>query len=383
MFKKIILTLVILLILFTHQSFAIYDPTTRPNNIFGIHILDTQELDKAARLINSTGGDWGYVTIPIQYGDRDIEKWQNFMDDARRLHVIPILRIATEAYYANTNVWSKPTDEDIIDFANFLNSLTWPTQNRYVLIFNEPNRFDEWGGTPPSPEEYADRVVFAVNVFKSQSPDFFMIAGGLDNASPNDHVKYLDNYAFLKRIAAYNPDFFKKIDGFASHSYPNPNFAQPPSVSGFESTSTYKHEMDIVDQYSGTKKPVFITETGWNADVVPATTIASYLTISMIDIWGEDKRVVAVTPFILQSNGGAYDKFTFYKGDTLTPYAATYQSLSKVKGDPQLTVIAPKQEILGNETPGIEINFVPAEQKNPLRSTVLKAFFKDLFAIGK
>ncbi|HVZ67767.1 MAG TPA: hypothetical protein VG917_05940, partial [Patescibacteria group bacterium] len=48
---------------------ASYDPTSKPNNIFGIHILFPTELDKAAKLVNTNGGDWGYVTIPIQYGD--------------------------------------------------------------------------------------------------------------------------------------------------------------------------------------------------------------------------------------------------------------------------------------------------------------------------
>src|ERR1035437_3215886 len=66
------------------SSFAYYDPTSKPNNIVGIHILFPSELSEAARLVNSTGGDWGYVTIPIQASDKNLIKWQGFMDDARR-----------------------------------------------------------------------------------------------------------------------------------------------------------------------------------------------------------------------------------------------------------------------------------------------------------
>jgi len=40
---------------------AIENPIARPNNFFGIHILDENDLDDAAKLINSSGGDWGYA----------------------------------------------------------------------------------------------------------------------------------------------------------------------------------------------------------------------------------------------------------------------------------------------------------------------------------
>src|SRR3989338_4464705 len=128
--KKIILLIVSLLFFVVAMpTSASYDPVSRTNNIFGIHILFPAELEKAAKLVNSSGGDWGYVTIPIQYGDRDLDKWQDFMSEAQRNHLIPIIRIATEPYFKNTGVWRKANDYDIVDFANFLNSLQWPTTN--------------------------------------------------------------------------------------------------------------------------------------------------------------------------------------------------------------------------------------------------------------
>src|SRR3989304_8343510 len=166
--KKIvsIMIIVVFFLVFTKPALAVYDPLSRTNNIFGIHILFTYEVPKAAELVNSSGGNWGYVTIPVQAGDRDLEKWQKFMDEARRHHVTPIIRIATEPFYKNTSVWRKPNDFDIVDFANFLNSLEWPTKNRYVLLFNEVNRFDERGGDPPSPEDFADFISYAVFCLK-------------------------------------------------------------------------------------------------------------------------------------------------------------------------------------------------------------------------
>src|SRR6266403_1297570 len=123
-------------------AFAIEDPLAHPNNKIGIHILFTTEIPQAAKLINSNGGDWGYVTIPIQSTDRDRKKWQSFMNTCKKYHVIPLIRLATEGDFTDTAVWRKPQMNDIIDFATFLNSLSWPTQNRYIIIFNEVNRAD-------------------------------------------------------------------------------------------------------------------------------------------------------------------------------------------------------------------------------------------------
>jgi len=179
------------------QTFAIENPFSSFNNKFGIHILFPEELSNAANLVNSSGGDWGYVIIPIQAGDKDIIKWQQFMDTTKKLHLIPILRLATEGDYFNTKVWRKPEETDIVDFANFLNSLDWPVKNKYIVVFNEVNRADEWGGEVNS-AEYANLLAYAVNVFKSKNQDFFIISAGLDNAAPEAPPQYKNEYTYLK-----------------------------------------------------------------------------------------------------------------------------------------------------------------------------------------
>jgi hypothetical protein len=366
---------------FATESYAVYSPQETPNNIFGIHILFPTELGKAATLVNSSGGDWGYVTIPIQYNDRDVEKWQDFMNNAQKHHLIPIIRIATSPHYSDTSVWRKPDDFDVVDFANFLNSLEWPTKNRYVLLFNEVNRFDEWGGGLPNPEEYADAVVYATDVFKERNPDFFIIAGGLDNAAPSDGIKFIDNLVYLRRMGMHNAQVFEKIDGFASHSYPNPNFAEAPSLSKIESTATYKHELAVIDRYTDKELPVFISETGWNAEALPQSVIASYFKISMNEIWGKDTRVVAVTPFILESGGGPFDKFTFFKGEKLTSYGQVYRDIPKKKGEPELNTIRiaekPRAKSLRKS---LFVDLVMYENVS-FSSPLLKTYFKSLLAI--
>lgn len=364
--KRILLFALLALLLFSSKTFATYDPLSKPNNIFGIHILFPEEVFEARDLINTSGGDWGYVTIPIQSSDKDIDKWQTFMDDCRDLHLIPILRLATNGDYFNTKVWEKPQLENVLDFANFLNSLEWPTKNRYVVIFNEVNRADEWGGTV-SPAEYAEVLSFAADTFKTKNPDFFVISAGLDNAAPNAEG-YMDQYDFLSLMEESSPGIFKKIDGFASHSYPNPGFSQPPSINTPRSVHSFKYEKELVSSLAGKDLPIFITETGWSSSQVPEGKIADYLSFTFRNIWN-NKDVVAVTPFLLSAGHGSFTQFSFLDTNGKT---AKYQAIvnsPKIKGEPVLTEQTNKKPLRQITLP-IRRFFYELEAKNELFSAV-------------
>lgn len=331
-YVKILLFIAVLFVFPLNCAFATYNPASVPNNKFGIHILFPEELLKAQKLINSQGGDWGYVTIPIQSSDKDLKKWQKFMDDARELHIIPIIRLSTTGDYFNTTVWEKPKLTDIVDFANFLDSLNWPTKNRYVVIYNEVNRGDEWGGSP-DPFEYAQILDFAVDTFKAKNPDFFVISAGLDNAAPNLFGKYMNEYDFLSAMSYEIPDIFEKIDGMASHSYPNPAFSQPPGSNGVRS---FKREENLMQSLSGKNLPVFLTETGWSKDAISPEVVARYYKQSFENDWN-DQNIVAVTPFLLNAGAGPFEKFSFISqnGDETLQFKEVAQ-IPKVRGDPEI-----------------------------------------------
>jgi len=75
--------LLLLFSLFTRPVYAIYEPTSVPNNQYGIHIADFNDLPDVSPLVNSSGGDWGYVTLVSTDGDRDIGRWQSLFDEMR------------------------------------------------------------------------------------------------------------------------------------------------------------------------------------------------------------------------------------------------------------------------------------------------------------
>lgn len=346
--KRILILLLLFTFIFTGNAQAIYDPASVPNNKIGIHILFPTELDKAKELVNSNGGDWGYVTIPIQSGDKDLHKWQEFMDNCKKLHLIPLVRLATHGDYFETTTWKKPQDDDIVDFANFLNSLDWPTKNRYIIVYNEVNRADEWQGEA-NPSEYARLLSYAVTVFKSNNSDFFIISSGMDNASVTGNGTY-NQFDFFSFMNGEVPGIFNQIDGIASHSYPNPGFSQPPDVLTPRSISSYQHELAEIANYSNKKLPVFITETGWSQDAVSKDDAGKYLVQALNEVWN-DPQVVAVTPFLLNAGEGPFQQFSFTTpSHEKNEVFKAVESLPKLQGSPKLS---PVRKVLGNENAGI------------------------------
>jgi hypothetical protein len=293
-------------------------------------------LEKARTLVNSNSGDWGYITIPIQAGDKDLEKWQKFMDSAKQNHLIPIIRIATENYYFNTSFWRKPQYDDILDFANFLNSLGWPVKNRYVIVFNEVNRGDEWGGIP-DPGEYAQILNYAAEIFKTLSPDFFIISAGLDNGASNSNTS-LDQYNFMRLMKEETPGIFSQIDGLGSHSYPNPAFTVAPWVVTRKSISSFKFEKNLAYELSGKNLPVFITETGWSKEKISESQISSYFTYAFENVWS-DQNIAAVTPFLLQAGPGPFFPFSLIHEDgSFNEISKNLQRIKKIKGTPSVNM---------------------------------------------
>ncbi len=344
---RVLLVLFLLCVFFVavKPAAAAENPLAVANNKIGIHILDVSELSTAAELVNHNHGDWGYVTIPIQSGDENLVKWQKFMDDCKHYHLIPIIRLATEGDYFNTQVWRTPNQNDIVDFANFLNSLDWPTKNRYIIVFNEVNRADEWGGSA-DPVAYTHLLSFAVTVFRSASPDFFIISAGLDNAAPDQGNIYINEYTYLKAMNKAVPGIFNQVDGISSHSYPNPGFSQAPDPNSLMGVGSFIHERDLIKSMSNKTLPVFITETGWSSETVPEDKRVQYYDQTFKTIWN-DPDIVAVTPFLLRAGAGPFEKFTFITASGYkTKQYQYFYNMPKVKGVPSF----PTHQVLAADT---------------------------------
>lgn len=315
------------------QVKAIVDPLATQNNYFGIHIITEYDIADAATLVNGENGEGGYVTIVIRADQMDTNYWNKFFYELKENKLIPIVRIATTL---ENGYWAKPHEEDANTWAEFLNKLPWPTKNRYVILFNEPNHAKEWG-QEIDPASYVQTARTYWQELKKQNDDFFVLPAALDVAA-SDTNKTMDAYTFWDRMAEYDPNVFTIFDGWNSHSYPNPGFSGDVADSGRMSIVSYNHEISYLEKYNlPANSPIFITETGWK-NTLDADTLNEYYTKAFSEIWNKD-NIVAVTPFILGYNSEPFEEFSWKNGDSgeFYDFYYTVANLPKTKGQPVLS----------------------------------------------
>lgn len=384
---KIVLSIFLffLSLVFTLPVYAIVNPNERVNNKYGIGVIDENDYPSAAELVNASG-DWGYITIVINDNDRNIVKWQKNFDLLRSLHLIPIVRLAT---HPEGDTWVKPKMEDAKSWTAFLGNLYWVTKNRYIVIFNEPNHTLEMGGDL-NPKEYAQILATYATNLKETSDDFFILPAGMDASAPNG-PQTMDEVDFLKSMLRTQPDIFTHIDGWTSHSYPNPGFSGKVTDIGRGTLRTYLWELDVLKDLGLTAKlPVFITETGWaheegltiNHAFYTSETISSFIKDTASSIWN-DPNIVAITPFILNYKSYPFAHFSWAKpdGGSFYSFYDTYKNLAKVSGEPVLNTIFENIDSLALKN----LNAISTAEiktfKPEIRRNVLAGLFFNLFKL--
>lgn len=320
------------------SKYAAANPTWEPNNKFGIYVYaevaDFFEL--AQNLVNSNNGAWGYVLIPYNVDDRDTDKWTRVFEQLSAKKLIPVVQL-----------WSLHMDkykEETEDAARFLNKFNWPIKYRYIAVYNEPNDAKFWFDYV-SPQEYADVLNYTIETFKNKNPDFQILNAGF-NTSASTTSTSMDAFEFMKKMNEHVPGIFEKLNGWASHSYPQPNFSGNPHNIGRWSIQAYATELDFLKQVLGVRKelPVFITETGWahaegadyNGSYLSVDKISEYFETAYTDIWLKDERVRAVMPFTIWFEK-PYDHFSWVNADKI-PYAHynVVKDMQKIKGKPPM-----------------------------------------------
>ncbi len=329
--KYLFLFLIILLI---PTLVVAQEPQT--NNKFGIHLAQPhdEDLDRADELVNSSGGEWGYITLVIQENDRDVHKWQSIFNKLREKKLIPIIRLATQAENAN---WRRPNEQDSKDWVSFLNKLNWVVKDRYIILFNEPNHATEWGGEVDPISFARVNETFAKELKKSNA-DYIVMLGGLDLSAPSSMPQYQDAGIFFQTVIEEigHEDFNKLFDGLSSHSYPNPGFVGSPRDTGRKSIRGYEWELQLLESLGVKELPVFITETGWNGSALSREVVAENFRIAFNTVWLPDDRVKAVTPFILNYQSEPFLQFSWVKPQNVGvfPEFELVKSLPKDTGNP-------------------------------------------------
>ena len=317
----------------------------KQNNKVGMYVQNSgDQIAEAAELVNSNGGDWGYVLLTMNLNDRGGGTWQSLFDAAAKSHVIPVIQLFNAGA-------CNPDEMDFDGLAEMLNSLAWPSRRRYISIFNEVNAGDYWCGNA-SGESYAKALDKAINAFKSKSSDFFIMPAAFNSSArtgavSNEKAKYIGEDLFLQQMNQAVPGIFSRIDGWANHAYPQPNFSGA-IYAGRDSILNYNWELGLLRQFGVGSLPVFITETGWihkegqescgqysQAGLLSAEVVAARYQAAYTNYWLPDPRVVAVMPFILASSDPCAAGFAWQKPDgSLYPQGEMLKVIPKVAGSP-------------------------------------------------
>ena len=304
-----------------------------PNNKVGLNAIryfDTRYLQAISRIVNSSGGDWGYVSVLFVADDRrDPARIQRFLDDAYSYHLIPIIRLAT---HMEGNVWVKPGPNEAAEWKSFLVGLRWHTPATYLVVGNEPNLGIEWGGDP-SPQEYARYLRSFQDTFSDQRARFRILNAPMD-LSNLTQPGMMDDFEFLAAMKAEVPDIFSRLDGWATNPY---QFFEGRGVRF--TYRGYSQELDFV----GIDLPVFVVESyiGFMDD---QTKVADYYDTAF-NYWLKDPRVVAATPHFYNPEAKLFWMFDADSAGNpinLSPTAQRLLALPKVAGSPNYVAARPE-----------------------------------------
>lgn len=296
-----------------------------PNNKVGINVIrhfDTHYLRAVSQIVNSSGGDWGYVTVLLLAEDRqNPQKIQRLLDDAYRFHLIPILRLATRH---DGTVWAKPAPSEPEEWKRFLTGLKWHLPATYLIVGNEPNLAFEWGGQV-NPGEYARYLKSFVDTFANERPRFKILNAPMD-LSNQTKPGMMDDFEFLAAMKAEVPNIFWLLDGWASNPY---HFFEGRGVR--YTYRGYAQELDFI----GVNLPVFIAES-YIGFVDDREKVAQYYETAF-SYWLKDPRVVAATPHFYNPEARLFWMFNAEAAGNavdLSPTALRLRQIPKVAGNP-------------------------------------------------
>eukprot|EP00039_Didymoeca_costata_P021574 m.344891 g.344891 ORF g.344891 m.344891 type:complete len:383 (-) comp25376_c0_seq1:30-1178(-) len=120
---------------------------------------------------------------------------------------------------------------------------------------------------------------------------------------------------FIKKMLNTNgvPTLYDNIDFFSSHCYPWGDGPYPGNPIATHGLTVYRDQANIIGLSDNI--PIAITETGWRNQGQEAK--ANWTSNMFTELYGKDKQVDTVTPFLLASNTYAPLAWTLWNGSSL------------------------------------------------------------------
>lgn len=300
------------------------------NSKIGVHLRLNGTGDEAALAeqlsqVRDMGATWVVDLFPWAYiqprGPRSFD-WRGadlLVAHARRqgLRIIARLDIVP-AWARDKNTTDRRIDPAYYDdFARYaaVFAARYRDQVRYLVIWNEPNLFFEWGSREPDPSAYAELLKIVYPTVKQANPEMQIAAGGLSPGPSVPGIR-LDDLTFLRGMIAAGAPF----DVLAIHSYgaQAPADQEPhPDRVNFRRVEVYR---DLL-KAAGQTRPLIVTEGGWNdhprwsGAVTPADRLRWTVEAYRLSATWPDVIAVCFWQFRAPTTHSYQDNFNFVAAD--------------------------------------------------------------------
>jgi polysaccharide biosynthesis protein PslG len=157
------------------------------------------------------------------------------------------------------------TPDHVPDFAAFVEAFTHRYQGQIgaIIVWNEPNLSFEWGYQPVDPQRYVDLLTATYPAAHRGNPDVVVLGGALSPTLEPVGSQYgMNDLEYLRRIYGLGAGAY--FDALAVHAYGlkfPPDDPPAPEALNFRRVELVRQ---IMIEFGDAKKPVFITESGWN-----------------------------------------------------------------------------------------------------------------------
>lgn len=313
------------------------------NNKIGVHLISPtdDEIRNACRgLVNMNTvspdeASGGKLTLTLVKNHIDKETLQRYHDIAREegcVFIHPIKNSFADPYW-------KPLDQSTIDFfEKILKDLRPSSKYLYIVLGNEVNRGDEWGGTCDG-AAYAHIAKLAAEQLKKTVPNIQIGLAGLDAYAPQSGF-YCSQESFLKAALEAEPRLIDDdIDFQVVHEYPNADMTGSLQ-------NLWLREKNTLKSLGVTKDlPVVISEIAWRRHRGLTSEAAAIKLYNAIQTLEKEPRIWAITPFVYKFCGSPFDQFSLLQcnvktaaGNTIDEPNAVFDAIAavpKVKGDPE------------------------------------------------
>jgi len=333
------------------------------NNKYGVHLISPtdEEIQNACRFLanaNPTGDEEGWggkLILTLVKGQTDsdtVQRWHDISRNEGCILIHPIKNSFGDPYW-------KPIDQDTITFfVELFKDLRPSSKHLFVILGNEVNRGDEWGGTCDG-GAYARIAKSAAQQLKEAVPNIQIGLAGLDGYAP-DSSFYCSQDKFLRDMVAAEPQLVDDyIDFQVVHEYPNADMTGSLQ-------NLWLDEKNLLKSL-GVKKdlPIVVSEIAWKRHRgLSAPESAARLADGMADL-NDRPEIWAITPFVYKFCGQPFEPFSLIDcaGDKPNVVFNAVVGLPKVKGDPEhvhkgrsQTSLIP--EIIGNTDYEFELQII-------------------------